>query len=105
MIKIACHCILLNPYMFLLQLELSRCEELLVQETQNNTEKLNIERVLREEKNLMDYLLDVQHRNYDKWANPQVLNLSYDIEKLMGIDNALQDQIEVSGASVILNTT
>lgn len=40
-------------------------------------------------------LLDVQHRNYAKWANPQVLNLSYDIEKLMGIDNALRDQIEV----------
>lgn len=81
-----------------MQLELSRCEELLVQETQNNTEKLNIERVLREEKNMLDYVLDVQRRNYDKWANPQVLNLSYDIEKLMGIDNALQDQIEVSEA-------
>lgn len=69
-----------------------------MQETQNNTEKLNIERVLREEKNMLDYMLDVQRRNYDKWANPQVLNLSYDIEKLMGIDNALQDQIEVSEA-------
>lgn len=79
----------------LFQLELSRCDELLVQETQNNTEKLNIERVLREQKNMMDVLLDVQSSKYAKWAHPQVLNLSYDIEKLMGTDNALRDQIEV----------
>jgi len=66
-----------------------------VQETQNNTEKLNIQTVLLEQKNVLDSLLDVQERNYAKWANPQVLNLSYDIEKLIGIENALLQQIEV----------
>ncbi|EDW71227.1 cilia- and flagella-associated protein 44 isoform X2 [Drosophila virilis] len=76
------------------QIELSRCEEELVQETQNNTEKVNIKTVLLEQKNVLDVLLDNQERNYSKWANPQVLNLSYDIEKLMGIDNQLLQQIE-----------
>ncbi|KAL7741509.1 hypothetical protein ACLKA6_000823 [Drosophila palustris] len=76
------------------KIELSRCEEQLVQETQNNTEKLNIQTVLLEQKNVLDSLLDVQERNYAKWANPQVLNLSYDIEKLIGIENALLQQIE-----------
>ncbi|TDG46464.1 hypothetical protein AWZ03_007120 [Drosophila navojoa] len=76
------------------QIELSRCEEELVQETQNNTEKVNIQTVLREQKNVLDVLLDVQERNYNKWANPQVLNLQYDIEKLMGIDTQLLQQIE-----------
>lgn len=93
--------LLLIPSCVLFQLELSRCDELLVQETQNNTEKLNIERVLREQKNMMDVLLDVQNSKYDKWAHPQVLNLmklSYDIEKLIGTDNALRDQIEVCGS-------
>lgn len=66
-----------------------------MQETQNNTEKVNIQTVLREQKIVLDVLLDIQERNYNKWANPQVLNLSYDIEKLMGIDNQLLQQIEV----------
>lgn len=66
-----------------------------MQETQNNTEKVNIQTVLREQKNVLDVLLDVQERNYNKWANPQVLNLQYDIEKLMGIDSQLLQQIEV----------
>ncbi|KAH8249465.1 hypothetical protein KR032_009855 [Drosophila birchii] len=74
--------------------ELSRCEETLVMETQNNTEKVNIMTVLREEKNLLSTLLDIQDRNYAKWANPNVLNLSYDIEKLRGIETSLLQQIE-----------
>ncbi|XP_034669320.1 cilia- and flagella-associated protein 44 [Drosophila subobscura] len=76
------------------QRELSRCEEELIQETQNNTEKLNILTVLREEKNILGIILDIQERNYAKWTRPQVLNLSYDIEKLMGIEKSLLQQIE-----------
>lgn len=51
--------------------------------------------MLLDQKNVLDVLLDNQERNYCKWANPQVLNLSYDIEKLMGIDKQLLQQIEV----------
>ncbi|KAH8410145.1 hypothetical protein KR009_006835, partial [Drosophila setifemur] len=76
------------------QKELSRCEEELVMETQNNTEKVNIMTVLREEKNILSTLLEVQERNYAKWSNPNVLNLSYDIEKLRGIETTLLQQIE-----------
>ncbi|XP_062127425.1 cilia- and flagella-associated protein 44 [Drosophila sulfurigaster albostrigata] len=76
------------------KIELSRCEEQMVQETQTNTEKVNLQTVLLEQKNVLDNILDVQERNYEKWANPQVLNLNYDIEKLMGIENALLQQIE-----------
>ncbi|KAH8333140.1 hypothetical protein KR074_006765, partial [Drosophila pseudoananassae] len=74
--------------------ELSRCEEEFVLETQNNTEKLNIMTVLREEKNILCSLLDIQDKNMAKWSNPNVLNLSYDIEKLMGIEKSLLQQIE-----------
>ncbi|KAH8293138.1 hypothetical protein KR044_006149, partial [Drosophila immigrans] len=76
------------------KIELSRCEEQLVQETQTNTEKLNMQTVLLEQKNVMDNILDVQDRNYAKWAKPHGLNLNYDIEKLMGIENGLLQQIE-----------
>ncbi|XP_068141565.1 cilia- and flagella-associated protein 44 [Drosophila tropicalis] len=76
------------------QRELSACEEELVQETQNNTEKLNILTVLREEKNMLDVILDTQERNYAKWTKPCTLNLSFDIEKLMRIDKQLLEQIE-----------
>ncbi|XP_017043934.1 cilia- and flagella-associated protein 44 [Drosophila ficusphila] len=76
------------------QKELSRCEEELVLETQNNTEKVNIMTVLREEKNFLCTLLDIQNRNFAKWSNPNALNLSYDIEKLRGIEKSLLNQIE-----------
>ncbi|XP_020806019.1 uncharacterized protein LOC110182328 [Drosophila serrata] len=76
------------------QKELARCEETLIMETQNNTEKLNIMTVLREEKNILSTLLDIQDRNYAKWTSPSVLNLTYDIEKLRGIENSLLQQIE-----------
>jgi len=51
--------------------------------------------VLREENNILRSLLDIQNRNYAKWSNPNVLNLSYDIEKLRGIEKSLMEQIEV----------
>jgi len=85
------------------QKELARCEEELVLETQNNTEKVNIMTVLREENNILRTLLDIQNKNYAKWANPNALNLSYDIEKLRGIEKSLLDQIEVGNSPKLIS--
>ncbi|XP_030383032.1 cilia- and flagella-associated protein 44 [Scaptodrosophila lebanonensis] len=76
------------------QRELMRCEEELIHETQVNAEKRNILAALREEKNVLDVVLDAQERNHEKWTKPNTLNLSYDIEKLVDIDNQMQRQIE-----------